>query len=113
MEVRDVANFLEDAGHSITCPWWKSKAPTVEEAQKDIQGIEDCDVVIGLFDKPYIYKGAILELGMAYAWNKHILIIGNELDSMIFMLLPRFIKVKNLKQALKVMKDKIKQDEPV
>jgi len=111
--VKQVAMILDEAGHTITYPWWYSKEATTQEAEKDLQAIEDCNIVLGLFEKLYIYKGSIFELGIAYAIHRPILIIGNELDSMVFMLLPGVTKVKNLKQALKVMKDKIKQDEPV
>jgi len=108
-----VASLLKENGHEITCPWWLSKVPTAEEAIKDIQSIRECDVILGLFEKPFVYKGAIFELGIAYILGKSIIIVGEELDSMVFMLLPEFVQVKSVDKAMKLLKDKVKQDNPV
>jgi nucleoside 2-deoxyribosyltransferase len=108
-----VALMLKEQGHEITCEWWKSKGPSVDEALKDIRGIENCDAIVGLFEKPFIYKGAILELGVAYAMKKIIIVLGKELDSMVFTLLPEFNKAKNLTQVLKYLSYKIKEDVPL
>ena len=99
--VRDAMFSLKEAGHTITKDWTTSTGFILKEAFEDLNGVRDCDIFIGFFDNPDIkYKGAIAELGMAIALGKSCYIIGNELDDMIFILLPIIQQAKNIHEVI-------------
>jgi nucleoside 2-deoxyribosyltransferase len=102
----NAADYLKSFGHQITCEWWYlSGPPTKEIAEKEVQGVIDCDVLIGIFEKDYVYRGAIFEVGLAHGLGKKIFIIGNRLDPMIFSLIPSIIKAKTFPEVFKALKE--------
>ena len=97
LEMGRYAQQLENIGHEITSRWIRedheSKAAyDVETAQlsipvesggvfarKDIEDIQAADVVISFTEypnQPTLRGGRHVEFGMAYAWNKHVFLVG-------------------------------------
>ncbi len=88
-EVRKLMYVLIEHGHTITEDWTHSTEENNEKAASaDFKGVHDCDVFIGLFDKPYQYKGALVEFGMALAFYKPVVVIGHGIDDQTFIHLP-------------------------
>lgn len=91
-DVRIWHNQLRARGHEITCDWTSHEYPgegqehlLTDYALADIKGVQDCDVLIALFEVEYAYRGAFVEIGAALALGKRILILGHAGDSCIFM----------------------------
>lgn len=103
-EVHELMQEIEPLGFNLAYDWTKSGPPTFMEAVKDMEAVKHCDLLIGLFTKELQYKGAIAEVGMAIAWEKPILIVGNQLDSMVFTKLPHFTKFSNLRELVFYLK---------
>ena len=60
-EEREIAKRLMDElefrGGTITYDWTKQVEPSSEIAVKDIQGVLDADVYVGLFENDNLYQG--------------------------------------------------------
>ena len=66
MRVETVADQLEEAGHVITCKWWKDRKVKSlnlrKHAMRDVRGVRQADVFVQLLPGR---KGAATELGLA------------------------------------------------
>src|SRR5574341_1710104 len=81
---RDVMDMLKVLGHEITCDWTGHIHPEKSEkyALEDQEGVRRCDVLLALMPNPSIfYKGAWIEIGMAIAYGKKVVIVGEEVSS--------------------------------
>ena len=96
----EVKDKLEQLGHEITFDWTESKVADRKAATDDVRGVADANIVIGIFEEEYVYKGAIFELGFAYALAIPIFILGSWLDSMVFMHLAHIHKFSNLEDLI-------------
>ena len=94
----EVKAQMEAQGHTITYDWSNAKVNDIDQAMRDVLGVKEADIVIGIFEDEYVYKGAIAEIGMAMAWGKSIFILGDWLDNMIFMKLANLHKIKSVTQ---------------
>lgn len=98
-DVQKLRDQLIALGHTITEDWTVSKEENNNRAAVACwNGVIDCDVFIGLFDKPYAFKGAYVELGMAIAYHKIIVIIGHHADAQVFIHLSWFNKFATVEQ---------------
>lgn len=97
--VREIQDFASSIGYTITKDWTKSGPPTKQEAEEDLYGVQSCDVFVGIFDKEYEYKGAVFEMGVAYNSGASVIILGDWLDKMVFMLLPGITKVATMQEV--------------
>lgn len=90
-KVRGLMDKLEGLGHEITFDWtiehYAKKEETIEDAVECLQGVIDAEVYVGLFVEDHIYKGALVELGIALTSNILVYLIGHAIDSTIFTLL--------------------------
>ena len=70
---------LETMGLQITFKWpIYIDMSLVEAAEKEIQGVQACDLLIVLMlDKTHDYRGTFTEIGCALALNKAIFIIND------------------------------------
>jgi len=76
------------------------------EAMGNIFGVRECDIFIGLYDNSsYTYKGSIFELGMAYAYGKIIILVGHELDNMVFINLESILKLDDRESLRRFIED--------
>ena len=95
---KEIKKELENLGHTITHDWTGAEEINKEQAQLDFKGVIDCDFLVGIFEDEYKYKGAICEVGMAIALYKPVFILGDWLDSLIFMELDNVSKIKSVNQ---------------
>jgi hypothetical protein len=90
--VREVQRQLISAGHTISFDWTQVCDGTEEhmkvQAANDKQGVLDADAFVGVFEKDLRYSGALTEMGMAMANGAKIYILGNAVDTNLFMRLP-------------------------
>lgn len=95
--VRVVMNMLKVNGHEITCDWTGHIHPlkSKEYALEDLEGVKNCDVLLALMPDPTtFYKGAWIEVGMALALNKKVIIVGEGVSS-VFLGHPNISVYKN------------------
>lgn len=92
--VRQVQEQLKAAGHTITYDWTRANGDNNAVgsrqafAMADRSGVFEADVFVGVFEKDLKYIGALTEMGMAVAMDIPIYILGNSIDSNIFLELP-------------------------
>ena len=75
--IREVMNILRGVGHTITVDWTEDAQNTRQQAIKDLRGVADADIYVGVFEKDLPYKGALVELGAALALGKPVYILGD------------------------------------
>lgn len=91
--IREHARKIREAGHTITEPWFEThtgdNVPCLQyQAIKDVEGVEQCDTFVGIFERILPYSGAIAEFGMAVVLKKRIFLLGHALDKNIFVNIP-------------------------
>jgi len=90
--VQDVAEILENLGHSVTVKWWLKDYKKIllsdddwydhpdvgRISQRNFEGIRSADVFLFIADKsaPRKFNGANIEFGYAYALRKPCFAIG-------------------------------------
>jgi len=86
--VQAVMAYLRSFGHTITYDWTHCEQFSQEQAQRDVQGVMDADILIFIAEEDLPYKGAYVEFGIAVARGIPIYVTGNAIDQCIFTLLP-------------------------
>lgn len=120
MQVRKIMDMFEAMGYTITCDWTKHIAPERIQkgegcfnkdfdwaqdghqtyAQEDLDGVRNCDVIVAYMPRSDIfYKGAWIEVGIAIAFNKRVILIGNDITT-VFLGLPNVTVVSFKEEAL-------------
>ncbi len=104
--------LLKELGYEITCDWTAHEYPGEDEANlleeyavADIEGVQDCDLLLAVFEEDLHYRGALVEMGAALALKKPVWILGHSQDSCIFTnhpLVCTFGDVDRLVSALKL-----------
>lgn len=110
-EIKVISDTLEAMGHKITVKWWEIEdkknikaadrkpysdedwydLPEVKKVYKrDLQGIDDCDVVLIITGKYSMLKGAIFEAGYAVARGKPVYCYGQLKRSAMFSQIQQF-----------------------
>jgi nucleoside 2-deoxyribosyltransferase len=109
---RTIMSELEKAGHKITCDWTNHDYPdpTLPESEQraflqrwallDIAGVQDADVLVFVAFNKNDYRGAFVELGAAIGLGKRVFVIGNAIDSCIFVAHPLVKKVVDFDELL-------------
>lgn len=97
---KDLMKWLESLGHKITLDWtdhkYEDEEYPKEYCKADVQGVIDADILIGLFERPYVYRGALVEMGIALGQGKPIHLIGTYQDDCIFANHPSCIHYNSL-----------------
>ena|SRR5437762_12072580 len=75
--VREIQTQLRQVGHTITLDWTTASQDSRQQALKDIRGVADADVFVGVFEEDYAYRGTLVEMGAALALGKPVYILGN------------------------------------
>ncbi|MBU2249737.1 MAG: hypothetical protein KKD77_23525 [Gammaproteobacteria bacterium] len=87
-KVAELASVLERMGHVISHKWFAVEAAYMEDApihaRLDMYGVRDCTTFLALFDIDFPFLNAYVELGMAVALRKEILIIGQADTNCLF-----------------------------
>lgn len=99
-EVGAIIYYLTERGFINTYDWRGGEVINKTQAELDMNGVKDCDFIVGIFGADYLYKGAIAEIGMAMVLGKQVFIMGNWLDKMIFMQLPNVKKITKASEIL-------------
>lgn len=70
-------------GHTITHDWtsFEKEGDETERmrlsAEKDIQGVRDCDCMVALLTDPkYAYRGSFTEIGCGLGLNKKVIVVN-------------------------------------
>ena len=104
--IQRLQQALTVGGHEITVDWTghvnpKSQSVLQEWAIRDVEGVLDCDTYIGIFTNGS--NGALVELGVALGLGKRVWIIGNAIDTCIFLSHPLVTKFLSTEAMLKVL----------
>jgi len=92
---------LRNQGHEITHDWTRyDHSEDVYEmrcrAKDNIQGVKQADVLIMVLIDDLQYTGTFVEMGIAIAEKKPIIIIGNQRNDNIFTKLPNVVRINEL-----------------
>lgn len=107
-EAKKLGEKLEEKEFEVISNWHSIDRPTkpdynsATQAIRDIFEVEHCDLFIELIGDKGSQGGRHCELGMALAWNKKVLLIG-EIDGCIFENLPWLPRMKNIEQFLRII----------
>ena len=82
---KEVAAQLEAAGHSISYKWWECEQASQEQAERDMFGVVTADALVLIVERDLRYSGALTEFGMACVLNIPVFVMGNAIDSNIFL----------------------------
>jgi hypothetical protein len=110
-EVRRVQDLVRAAGHTVSCDWTvhdDSGVPADERAgylqrcaQEDWSGVERADAVLVL-NHPNLH-GGMLEVGLALAGGRDVLLVGRPLRDSIFFYLPEVRCFDTAEQAVEAL----------
>jgi len=103
--IRSLMNAIESAGHEITWDWTGEEegADLMKHAVADIIGVQSADIYIVLAKRDLDYKGAYCEFGAALGLNKPVFVIGDAMNSCIFIHHPLVTTVDFLQEALDII----------
>jgi nucleoside 2-deoxyribosyltransferase len=107
--IGEYAKRLESTGHTITWRWFDHEIPGAVPEQcavLDKWGVEHADVCIYIFEREKAYKGTYTELGMAIAFNKRMILVGNAADRNVFAHYPLVERVKTFDEAVNCISPK-------
>jgi nucleoside 2-deoxyribosyltransferase len=97
---REVVDKLTNAGHHLTHDWTNPILSKNQDAEECFKGVVNADFLVGIFEESLKYQGALVEVGIALALGKHVIILGDWLDSCIFMNLHGVQRVKTIEELL-------------
>lgn len=94
--ISKIMDCLRNNGYFISYDWTKHKDGDDEErcALNDRLGVQSCDFIIAIVDKPLSYCGTLIEIGIALGLRKPVYLFGDHIDSCIFSTL--CFKVKDI-----------------
>lgn len=106
--ISQLMRALERQGHTITCDWTSHVYATPEVHASycvdDCKGVQDCELYLGIFQHPFRYRGALVELGIALGLSKKIIIVGHAEDDCIFMLHPDIKRINYIAEIPEAIK---------
>jgi nucleoside 2-deoxyribosyltransferase len=89
--VRELMGILVYHGHSISFDWTQetfNENCELVKAQKHaalcLAGVLSCDCLVVLAEKDFQYSGTLVEMGMAIASEKPVVILGDRIDKCLF-----------------------------
>lgn len=88
---------------------WTNHEENGEEAlrkwsQLEVEAIRKCSTAIFLFDWQAHYRGALVELGVALALKKRVVIVGCEADACAFCFHPSVERVTTFDKAIELLR---------
>ena len=102
-EAKNLMNKLEAHGHEITYDWTSIVEESVNEAVNDINGVGKCSTVVVFASTDCITEGVLIEIGVAIAKHKRILVFGDLLSNHLYGLLPEIKWVDNIDELLTIL----------
>lgn len=121
---KEIKEKIEKAGYTVTSRWIDTQVqnaigdPSYEEALreqavKDVQDVHDCQILV-LINSSISHGGKEVETGMAIAWAKPIILVGEGSNIFHYLQIP---KVPDIEGAIDLMdqwvqdyKDQLNQD---
>ena len=102
IRVKELMSLFEAFDHTITYDWTKNQEgdSSVICAITDLEAVKKADIVLAIAEKDYIYKGMYVEIGIALALSKKVLLLGNAIDRCIFSTLCYKVDIDELRRAL-------------
>jgi len=107
--MRRVARRLESLGHKVPCTWLMLDDDDGDDPSQpavDLAEIRECDVMIHFSEKPgtpgAARGGRLVELGMAEALGKRIIVVGPGPEN-IFHQLPGVARVDTSVDAIRIL----------
>jgi len=106
--VQQVQKELLARGNELTVDWTnhvnpKNDSVLQEWALRDIEGAALCDTYIGVFINDHNYTGALVEMGVALGMGNRVWVIGNAVNSCIFIHHPLVTKFPDVETMLKIL----------
>jgi len=107
-EAQELGKKLEELEFEVVSYWHQGKEKIADyqsgqRAIRDLSAVQQCDLFIELIGDEKSKGGRHCELGLAIAWNKKIILIG-EKDNCIFTHLPWLPRMKNMAEFLRKIK---------
>lgn len=113
-DMPELAERIEEAGHTITHRWWhcdaegngsENKEFLEQCAKDDVEGVRTCDIVVCINNAPS--EGKVVEQGLAIAYEKPIILVtpSKKPANNIFHSLHHYYHVKTLNEAIKAIKE--------
>lgn len=106
-EAEALGEKLDTKGFIVLSLWHQESKSTKDSdyfsglrALRDKEGVKYCDIFIEFIGDEKSHGGRHCELGMALAWGKRIMLIGDK-DKCIFTNLPWLARYKNANELLK------------
>lgn len=98
LRVVEVMEKLKSLGHEITCDWTKHELHENDwrDAVEDIEGVQNCDLLIAIMIDTFNYKGVWAEIGAALALDKRVIVVGNGHGGAVFLSHPNILTVRDL-----------------
>lgn len=107
--VKWLIDWLKEMGHEITVDWtsheYEDEGYPVQYSQDDIRGVKECDAYVGIFNANYAYRGALVEMGAALALDKKVYIIGQAINTCMFVSHPLVQKIETELEFLSFVKN--------
>jgi len=104
-KIRKMMDRIEKAGHIITTDWtWHDSdnpATLTDYANGDYLGVKRADVLV--LDGETRSSGKMTEFGMAIAWNKPVILIGD--ISNIFKYIGVYAKAKDIDEVIDMLNE--------
>ena len=105
--VSDIMRILRGIGFEITCDWtdhkYEDEAYPQQYCADDVQGVKDADLYIGIFVDSYIYRGALVEMGIALGVGIPVWLLGTKQDDCIFSHHPSVKKFKAWEELIEAL----------
>lgn len=105
--VRLVMENVRELGHEITCDWTDhesvDKGLMEQYAISDCYGVFEADLLILVAEYPYNYRGSLVEMGIAIGQRKPVWVVGDAVDSCIFINLPTVRRFRNKEELYKAL----------
>ncbi len=114
--VKELAAYLENRGHAITCKWWlvdyKKALDIADDDQwfsqpiirtictRSLKAIEDADILILVAPHAHKFNGANVEVGYALGHRKPVICLGELERSGMYEPLIRCRTMKELESTL-------------
>ncbi len=120
-KIKDIMELLKKNGHEITCDWTLHEFDknigvigTISQlchyACEDLVGIDNAETCVFIFENDFKYRGTLVEFGMALALDKHIVIIGHQQDSCIFVNMKGIDKYNTFLEYKNIIKRKVVEE---
>lgn len=104
--IKEIEDTLQAMGHEITCDWAKRETAkdvgsrtdeeTIVLTEEKLLGILTCSILVLICMNGQPYDGPQVEFGIGLGTGKKIYVVGQALDSSMFMAIPSLVRLGDL-----------------